>query len=428
MDIPRPSTAPCRSGPEQWTEVGVLVRDMLHSVASAAATEVVQARPHTACAGARALALSSEDACGTAAFFGEDEEESDGGDFDETASDEVESPRLWRRQITADKGADGQPTTTQSSTELPSENGSATLEMHSPSISQLPGEWRLLVGGLWGTSQGVESTPKAALLGTKTTSLAEGVQSIAKTVSSDARTKSFAESSSGRPLNQSASQAARRAVQPAQLPKDCVFIGASVQSRRGGGSKAGRPGLLSPCAAAMRSHNSWVHYLPVAGPRSAQSSTSVHSVNAQQQNGLACEVKTAEVIKEEAPQLVQSEALTSPQQSSSEVLVTMEPPQSLLSQKGPNDVEPIPCAPCNRPKHRKGAKYHVLPGGSRPRGSSVKAPLKEQQPRLMLEFRTEPRVVPASRRPAREETRGDAMRFRPSSRHWDVERQVLAIP
>jgi len=67
----------------------------------------------------------------------------------------------------------------------------------------------------------------------------------------------------------------------------------------------------------------------------------------------------------------------------------------------------------------------VAPGGSRPMKKA--APGSEF---LVVEFRTEPRVVPASRKPGQEDKVGKAgtlrHQFRPNSRQWAAERQALA--
>jgi len=73
-------------------------------------------------------------------------------------------------------------------------------------------------------------------------------------------------------------------------------------------------------------------------------------------------------------------------------------------------------------QRRKGPKYRVKPGASRPAHAR-----KAQTPAefMVLEFRTEPRIVPASRSTLRAEDRGRALRFRPGSRQWAVDRQAL---
>merc|ERR1739848_931318 len=81
-------------------------------------------------------------------------------------------------------------------------------------------------------------------------------------------------------------------------------------------------------------------------------------------------------------------------------------------------LEPLEVSSC-APK-RRGPKYRVLPGGSRPLQG--------------LEFRTEPRVVPATRRRnptalatcVGESQVADHRSFRPRSRQWAAEREGLA--
>merc|ERR1719492_445855 len=104
----------------------------------------------------------------------------------------------------------------------------------------------------------------------------------------------------------------------------------------------------------------------------------------------------------------------------SEALPLSEPPAKVLH------------CPDNEPKRKKGPKYHVLPGGSRPtQAPQSKAPAREF---VVLEFRTEPRVVPASRSGREEKAKvaHNMLRFRPNARHkatdhqWVAEREALA--
>merc|ERR1712060_758901 len=86
---------------------------------------------------------------------------------------------------------------------------------------------------------------------------------------------------------------------------------------------------------------------------------------------------------------------------------------------------------------KKGPKYRVVPGGSRP-ANVASATSKQAAPKagpsgsqgfLVVEFRTEPRVVPAARHNHRDR-RGSGShtkhQFRPGTRQWASERQALA--
>ncbi|CAK9030075.1 unnamed protein product [Durusdinium trenchii] len=154
-----------------------------------------------------------------------------------------------------------------------------------------------------------------------------------------------------------------------------------------------RGGGLAPQASRFKSHTSWTNFLPIGAP-GARLSTDVRQravPESRQPSGYPAEVETIDT------------ELQAAQDSKDE--------PEVLRQAGP--------------------KYRVLPGGSRPAASKVKVS-KE----LVLEFRSEPRVVPARR--SQEEVRhggrrgwkrseiAPLQRLRQEDGQWALEREALA--
>mmetsp|Transcript_21640 Transcript_21640/g.68363 ORF Transcript_21640/g.68363 Transcript_21640/m.68363 type:complete len:109 (+) Transcript_21640:81-407(+) len=85
----------------------------------------------------------------------------------------------------------------------------------------------------------------------------------------------------------------------------------------------------------------------------------------------------------------------------------------------------VPEASAER-KPSRGPKYRVAPGGSRPAKKASTAALAPAEEFLVVEFRTEPRVVPASRSSGQAKGKQVRHQFRPNSRQWAADRQALA--
>lgn len=237
--------------------------------------------------------------------------------------------------------------------------------------------------------------------------------------------------------------------QPAgeKLPRQCVFMDnvskGATQGRVGGSS------CLAPGAARMRSHISWVSFLPM--PHNGQGfggqplgrnndagkklrlKPRTTTVASSSSSGPPANVARPEAMTAVLP----ASTVVAAQANSSEVVEMTQPvaPGSRPDADALPVSEPpaeVPHRPDNEPK-RKGPKYHVRPGGSRPtQAPQSKAPTREF---VVLEFRTEPRVVPASRgREEKEKAKGahNMLRFRPDARRkatehqWVAEREALA--
>lgn len=269
------------------------------------------------------------------------------------------------------------------------------------------------------------------------------------------------------------------------LPRRCVFVntrpqtsGCSRLPHRGATAAAG----LGPGAARMRSHVSWSNFLPARFEAIRSADVRVGSVNqplplASSGGGssggckasavpqplpgpgvpaLAAPRTCAAAVAAEAAARASTGAQTCGGEPGAAPGVCCDPPSAQAvpalevpahpgpiaarriaaqAEEAPRPNPPISMGPppasatateCE-PRRRRGPKYHVAPGGSRPIATSKKA----SRDLVVLEFRTEPRVVPASRHGAgatRVEDRSHAARFRPRSRQWAVERDGLCPP
>lgn len=301
-----------------------MVSDLLASVAIQASNEAPR-RPHTACAGATATVAAEE-------------EDSDGGSFD----DECE-PAPSRTLAAARPVADAAPVSRALAS--PGTDEPRALAVEKPAVSA--------------------SAPKPA-------------------------------SATARPAGSGGYPSASGALPTAsgaRLPKHCVFLGAGAAP----GARRQRPKGLVPSAAKYRSHCSWAAFLPMRVPGAAMPSAPTSSAEGPPGTESAAE-----------------DAGKAPEASAASA-----------AEAAPAATEPVAEAAPKRP----GPKYVVAPGGSR-------ALAKGGSECLTLEFRTQPRVLPAARavlrpdgvRPAMKVKAGrqESLRFRPSSRTWEQERRMLA--
>eukprot|EP00929_Paragymnodinium_shiwhaense_P062608 TRINITY_DN3125_c1_g1_i1.p1 TRINITY_DN3125_c1_g1~~TRINITY_DN3125_c1_g1_i1.p1 ORF type:complete len:587 (-),score=135.32 TRINITY_DN3125_c1_g1_i1:202-1962(-) len=103
------------------------------------------------------------------------------------------------------------------------------------------------------------------------------------------------------------------------------------------------------------------------------------------------------------------------------------------SAEAAQEITPAVAAPATsseQPQKRRGPKYVVVPGAASRPAAVAPGSLAKKAPRdlVVLEFRTEPRVVPASRHggaAAHEKDRHASRNFRPRSRQWAAEREGL---
>lgn len=224
------------------------------------------------------------------------------------------------------------------------------------------------------------------------------------------------------------------------LPKQCLF-GAGVAA--GPRTKSS----LAPGAAMLRSHVSWISFLPLRGgvssdkkvlPASRPVGSQAPNSVAKTEVGLAAATELSAALWVPPPQVAAGPGDEVAAQRA-EVPCGGGPghcqEEGLRQSFGAATHSQLARPPGER---RRGPKYQVLPGGSRPapakaaRGPALAPGVLAQAPCalrecLVLEFRTEPRVVPATRPLGRHaDDRGRALRFRPRSRQWAAEREVLA--
>lgn len=221
------------------------------------------------------------------------------------------------------------------------------------------------------------------------------------------------------PLDREAAAKANAAAKAAmeKMPRQCAFVGFGAgprispagqpvrAARRAGGPKA----LLAPSAARMRSHISWANYLPVPAAQAEQAAAAAAT------SGYPAAKAAPEAAPAPADLPVAAES-TAPVPSAP---ATTEEATSPAADAISNEAAP------ELPKKR-GPKYFVAPGGSRPRNSSQKPAKQPPSEFMVLEFRTEPRAVPGTRAPEKSQVRrSDPLRFRPKSREWAAQRELL---
>lgn len=164
-----------------------------------------------------------------------------------------------------------------------------------------------------------------------------------------------------------------------------------------GGCKSGKA-RLAPNAAKLQPHASWAYHLPA---RTCRLQPDARDTEAKAP--LAAKAAPVEPLRP-----VAVVCPSSPEKQDSELTVQASPEPEL--------------------RRRKGPKYQVAPGGSRPVGFKVAVPRSGE--RMILEFRTEPRVVPASRNHDRRSTdaRSGYPQFRPREQaSWVSQRKMLAM-
>lgn len=405
----RPGTAPChrRPAPEEWTQVSVLVQDILSSAAAEATPSSGSApsrRPHTACVCARPVLYPESSSS---------DDESDGGSLDEER-DELELPSRAGTARAADSirpptqgyEAQGQPEI------LVVDDVLDDAPRKSP--EPLPRDMELLLGGdVFGQALAASAHRTPMLLPPR-----EVAPKTPNAKACDAAMKAAAE----------------------KLPRHCLFgrPAPSAQPSRGIRGRLGGPRVMAPAAARLRSHISWAHHLPI--PAAAVAAESADIRLAEAEAAAAASISAgAGYVADSVPVPAASSSTASAGAAESVLLGATAPivvdagmpalvgaeleaaANSSTSQAAPA-LAPAMGEP---PKKKRGPKYIVGPGGSRPKSiGAQKVPPSEF---MVLEFRTEPRAVPASRAPAKSEARSNPLRFRPKDREWAVQREVLTI-
>mmetsp|Transcript_3405 Transcript_3405/g.6145 ORF Transcript_3405/g.6145 Transcript_3405/m.6145 type:complete len:833 (+) Transcript_3405:96-2594(+) len=287
MELLRPGTAPChRPGPEKWTEVDAVVRDMFSSAASAAtSSNSMPQRPHTACVCARPVAVVVEEDANPCIVGAEDsDDDSDGASIDEEGPDpSPEEPvrpstaaavvASWQASLSSRlKEPDAAPL--ESPTQLRPRTAPAALWKvngdnivpveKAPLVDPAPakprraaptlpsGDMLLLGGGLWN-----QSSQRSAIAATPSEEPAKAEASAAGSPTS------------GRAPPREIPKAVAK-----QLPKQCTFLpfgaGSRLPGRRAQGGARPAASGLTPSAAKMRSHVSWAQFTPMRRFNSTQ--------------------------------------------------------------------------------------------------------------------------------------------------------------
>jgi hypothetical protein len=418
FSAPRPCTAPAgqlAARPEKWTEVNSLLHDVLMGAATQAADETstsravavataadaaARRRPQTACVGARAVAtVRLEPASNSTSQIPEiwkieergsddSEEESDGASIDNDddhgqfhrmtdhtpeqvaacPSSELDLPDDGRTQLSG--GLCGDAAT-----------GSQSLEVY-------PYRWadaQLPLPGYPST----DSPPIAAIpaMGTQGPGKQQQQQQQQRIVSL-ASVPRAARLGNLQPVASAKTRKLDLAQQPtdlqAGLPKHCFLNSAPQASHGGRGIGFG--------AARMRSHVSWTNFTPMrfGGPatnRAKPAPASTAGVPNRQELSSPCPSENRPAEPENRP----AEPSNSSPLVTAQAALTPTPPQIETSQKREISRRRVP-------------KYVVRPGASRPIGNATSAEQATTSPRaspppqerLVLEFRSEPRVVPAA--------------------------------
>lgn len=393
-------------------EVDDLVRDMLTSAASTATSSAALAdplprRPHTACAGVRPVGL--------VAVGGdiEDSEESDGGEFDETDGVEQKAELVEARAASSGAG------------------GSAAL---TPRPGRLRRDKQLLLGGgLWRSRLSAAAEEQHRQAGAAST------PSLAQASAGPAASR---QSTAGPVVQRGSIGSAKMSPLPndaaKKLLRQCVFVGAGRAAGGAGGYPAaasgspksavatgagptvhpcssGGRGHLAPSAARLRSHCSWTNYLPMRPSAIPGTQSSAAAAKVAEPAAAKCVAEVCAASSAAPPQRapVVAAAMSSP------AVPAAAPVVAAVSQEA---VSPD----CENPAHdarsrRRGPKYQVVPGASRP--ASIPPKKAGAREFVVLEFRTEPRVVPASRSLREDRKRGslrkdkpELQRFRPDCR------------
>lgn len=435
----RPGTAPQLISPE----IGALVEDIIGTVAtyttSSSSSSCVPRRPHTACAGARVAAVLEHKSCS------DSDDESDGGSIDvdhdsllPTTIARVKS--LMVRPTTSVQTSTTTATTTNtsfrgttfnltarpytapcewtmqsceessSSTAVPRPTAYGEAEVFSLEHPVPEGDL-LLTGGFWGRAAASYNTVTAKhepALKVPTQLIPEAFLPIKGPLAT---------------LPQATAE---------KLPRRCLILsngpnlGISLFGDKRTTKGSGR-GLM-PQAARYRSHNSWANFMPKR-PSTGSLSASVT---------LPSPCDSTCITQDTRLSVVDSRAA---HEAASLTVQTQDTARMLKLE----------------PRKPTGPKYRVVPGGSRPAitAASLLADKARQREFLVLEFRTEPRVVPAMRRYIGQEEAGATdtnaavqkgaaakvlvrstsgkksrftppARFRKDSSQWALEREALA--
>lgn len=433
MEGLRPRTAPCRPvGQVSEFEVDTLVRDLLGGVAASAVGNTAHPRPHTACAGARAVAVVVDEHSLLVATD-DSGDDSDGGDFDVFTSADLPPSR---------PRTGGKPPPTPSRTgERPRLAGSSASErlcFDSPargasSARPLSREERLRHNFRRQVSTRTEvtaSSPTHAVSSSSRTATASAAASMPKPQPMLSLQGTPRVAGLWKTLTPAVEMNART------LRKDCVFVDGADASKTTSASR----GLATPSAARMHSHSSWAHHLPVfVRGRAADGASRTHIRPLAEATERPSSGPNGAPLAAEAPAASASSAPASTD-AAAPAAGPRAPAPALQAEAA------APAQPPQAARKPGGPKFRVVPGGSRPLGPrpvQLRAPAAD---RVVLEFRTEPRVVPASRhggaggpgaagggerRPGAEVRAGSGgvLPFRPSSRAggWAAEREVLAM-
>eukprot|EP00930_Biecheleria_cincta_P005249 TRINITY_DN106170_c0_g1_i1.p1 TRINITY_DN106170_c0_g1~~TRINITY_DN106170_c0_g1_i1.p1 ORF type:complete len:431 (+),score=72.42 TRINITY_DN106170_c0_g1_i1:92-1384(+) len=364
-EMMRPGSAPARPVNQCHSEqVDLLVREMFGSIVSLASSSssglTKLQRPHTACAGARAVATVIVEASDDI-----DDDDSDGASLDpddEEDAFEESSRRLPRFKAPYPHASGYQGGASSSGSKATDFDGShrpapalrVTFEGTESSrdtanvarsvnyLSTLPKGEQLLLSGL--SSRLSEASERAQAASMKRAAAERSCPS----------TPSRPASATALPASMADKLPQSRVLQPPQQ----VPASSTPRQRRVAGG-------LAPRAAKYTSHNSWANHLPIRKPISI----------------------TSALEKPQAPKEV------APSQETRQAPAV--PPPAAPAVDPSSEAEPS--SPGSK---KRGPKYRVLPGGSRPALASLAAGggKTNQRELVVLEFRTEPRVVPASRR------------------------------
>lgn len=206
-----------------------------------------------------------------------------------------------------------------------------------------------------------------------------------------------------------------------QLPKACSF----VYSRNLRSNHSSAVGFLSPSAAALSTHASWMHFPPGGrGERSKHAEITKPAVDSGKEHSNPVEpaVLAAQARGRRGDVVgstCQEHVPTPLGETSSADTVSNLPPAVASCARNP---------PCDHGdgSRRKGPKYVVRPGASRPTERKQEA----QHDVMILEFRTQPRPVAASWPAKLQGARSAAKaphRFRPNGREWAMQREAMCV-
>lgn len=386
-----------------------MVRDMLSSVASAAtssdlAMDGLQRRPQTACACVQPVAMVSR--CPDSS-----DEESDGAEFDEDDALTKPSTRLESGPSSNGRVAECNVLDLDAEREAAAPMRTQDLLTHD--------EW-LLLGGGWREASPQFSSGDGGIGPRHDESEVSTVLPPSVSSTADARPPSSAGSAQqGAPAAGAETKLFAADRFGNKFPKQCAFIGGaggvSQAARPGSRQGGGYPGGMRPNAAKLSSHNSWATFLPMRAPGGLQPAPAASGVRLRPRTGEKVVATVAEAGNSSDVVGSVHEASTA-SRGSAPAVVSPAPAVQANSDPGVSGAAAQE-APPEEPKKKRGPKYQVVPGGSRP---AKKAPAHEF---LVVEFRTEPRVVPDRKKSQANQAKHA---FRPDSRSWAIDRKALA--